>query len=247
MPKETAKEKKMRFNKIGQTILLALSLTAIIYAISCSGADATKPEDLKPDLGKELGSGRRTASNLTLQNNTDNTGKYVLVAGGTGTGNFFSGSFGISGYTNGAGITVTGISKVTYNNSGTNTDITEIATPVYNDAGGVYRVNFNTTDANITTVDIEYSYKLKLAPAQAPKTPHTKMDINKDTTNWTYLNLYSVIEGSSEGSLFGKTYVYGISSNINTQPTSFSNGLITNNILTNLTILNGAIYKLWIY
>ena len=246
MPKETAKEKKMRFNKIGQTILLALSLTAIIYAISCSGADATKPEDLKPDLGKELGSGRRTASNLTLQNNTDNTGKYVLVAGGTGTGNFFSGQL-VSGYTNGAGITVTGISKVTYNNSGTNTDITGIATPVYNDAGGVYKIDFNTTDANITTVDIEYSYKLKLAPAQAPKTPHTKMDINKDTTNWTSLNLYSVIEGSSEGSLFGKTYVYGATADISSSPTSFSNGLITNNILTNLSIPANGMYKLWIY
>ena len=240
MPKETAKEKKMRFNKIGQTILLALSLTAIIVAMSCSGADATKPEDLKPDLGKELGSGRRTVSSLTLVNNVDNTGKYVSVS------SFFSGQL-VSGYTNGAGITVTGISKVTYNNSGTNNDITEIATPVYNDAGGVYRVNFNTTDAKITTVNIEYSYKLKLAPAQAPKTPHTKMDINKDTTNWTYLNLYSVIEGSNEGSLFGKTYVYGISSNINTQPTSFSNGLITNNILTNLSIPANGMYKLWIY
>ena len=145
----------MRFNKIGQTILLALSLTAIIIAMSCSGADATKPEDLKPDLGKERGSGRRTASNLTLI--TTNDTKYILVAGGTGTGNFFSGSFVISGYTNGAGVTVTGISKVTYDNSGTNTDITGIATPVYNDAGGVYRVNFNTTDTSITTVNIEYT------------------------------------------------------------------------------------------
>ena len=244
MPKETAKEKKMRFNKIGQTILLALSLTAIIVAMSCSGADATKPEDLKPNLGKELGSGRRTASNLTLQNNTDNTGKYVLVAGGTG--NFFSGSFGISGYTNGAGITVTGISKVTYNNAGTNTDITGIATPVYNDAGGVYRVNFNTTDNSITSVNIEYSYKLKLAPAQAPKTTPTKIGVNTNTKTLNFLDLYAEIAGSSEGSLFGKTYVIG-ATNINSQLTIFTNGLITNNILTNLTISNGAIYKLWIY
>lgn len=235
----------MRFNKIGQTILLALSLTAIIVAMSCSGADATKPEDLKPDLGKELGSGRRTASNLTLQNNTDNNGKYVLVAGGTGnfwdTRNRYSRSVRITRYAKRIW------KKVAYNNSGTNTDITGIATPVYNDAGGVYRVNFNTTDANITTVNIEYSYKLKLAPAQAPKTPHTKMDINKDTTNWTYLNLYSVIEGSSEGSLFGKTYVYGATADISSSPTSFSNGLITNNILTNLSIPANGMYKLWIY
>ena len=244
MPKETAKEKKMRFNKIGQTILLALSLTAIIVAMSCSGADATKPEDLKPDLGKELGSGRRTASNLTLQNNTDNTGKYVLVAGGTG--NFFSGQL-VSGYTNGAGITVTGISKVTYNNSGTNTDITEIATPVYNDAGGVYRVNFNTTDTSITSVNIEYSYKLKLAPAQAPKTTPTKIGVNTNTNTLNFLDLYAEIEGSSEGSLFGKTYVYGATADISSSPTSFTNGLITNNILNNLSIPANGMYKLWIY
>ena len=243
MPKETAKEKKMRFNKIGQTILLALSLTAIIVAISCSGADATKPEDLKPNLGKELGSGRRTASNLTLIATNDI--KYVLVAGGTG--NFFSGSFGIWGYTNGAGITVTGISKVTYNNSGTNTDITGIATPVYNDAGGVYKIDFNTTDANITTVDIEYSYKLKLAPAQAPKTTPTKIGVNTNTTVLDNLDLYAEIEGSSEGSLFGKTYVYGATADISSSPTSFSNGLITNNILTNLSIPANGMYKLWIY
>ena len=235
----------MRLNKIGQTILLALSLTAIIIAMSCSGADATKPEDLKPDLGKERGSGRRTASNLTLI--TTNDTKYILVAGGTGTGNFFSGSFVISGYTNGAGVTVTGISKVTYDNSGTNTDITGIATPVYNDAGGVYRVNFNTTDTSITTVNIEYSYKLKPAPAQAPKTTPTKIGINNDATNWTSLDLYAEIGGSSEGSLFGKTYVYGATADISSSPTRFTNGLITNNILTNLSIPANGMYKLWIY
>ncbi len=235
----------MRFNKIGQTILLALSLTAIIVAMSCSGADATKPEDLKPDLGKERGSGRRTATNLTLQNNADNTGKYVLVAGGTG--NFFSGSFVISGYTNGAGITVTGISKVTYDNSGTNTDITGIATPVYNDAGGVYRIDFNTTDASITTVNIEYSYKLKPAPAQATKTTPTKIGVNTNTAVLDNLDLYAEIEGSSEGSLFGKTYVYGATADISSSPTRFTNGLITNNILTNLSIPANGMYKLWIY
>ena len=235
----------MRLNKIGQTILLALSLTAIIIAMSCSGADATKPEDLKPDLGKERGSGRRTASNLTLI--TTNDTKYILVAGGTGTGNFFSGSFVISGYTNGAGVTVTGISKVTYDNSGTNTDITGIATPVYNDAGGVYRIDFNTTDASITTVNIEYSYKLKPAPAQAPKTTPTKIGINNDATNWTSLDLYAEIGGSSEGSLFGKTYVYGATADISSSPTRFTNGLITNNILTNLSIPANGMYKLWIY
>ena len=233
----------MRFNKIGQTILLALSLTAIIIAMSCSGADATNPEDLKPDLGKERGSGRRTASNLTLI--TTNDTKYILVAGGTG--NFFSGSFVISGYTNGAGITVTGISKVTYDNSGTNTDITGIATPVYNDAGGVYRVNFNTTDTSITTVNIEYSYKLKPAPAQATKTTPTKIGVNTNATVLDNLDLYAEIEGSSEGSLFGKTYVYGATADISSSPTRFTNGLITNNILTNLSIPANGMYKLWIY
>ena len=233
----------MRFNKIGQTILLALSLTAIIIAMSCSGADATKPEDLKPDLGKERGSGRRTASNLTLI--TTNDTKYILVAGGTG--NFFSGSFVISGYTNGAGVTVTGISKVTYDNSGTNTDITGIATPIYNDAGGIYRVNFDTTDANITTVNIEYSYKLKPAPAQATKTTPTKIGVNTNATVLDNLDLYAEIEGSSEGSLFGKTYVYGATADISSSPTRFTNGLITNNILTNLSIPANGMYKLWIY
>ena len=235
----------MRLNKIGQTILLALSLTAIIIAMSCSGADATKPEDLKPDLGKERGSGRRTASNLTLI--TTNDTKYILVAGGTGTGNFFSGSFVISGYTNGAGVTVTGISKVTYDNSGTNTDITGIATPIYNDAGGIYRVNFDTTDANITTVNIEYSYKLKPAPTQATKTTPTKIGVNTNATVLDNLDLYAEIEGSSEGSLFGKTYVYGATADISSSPTRFTNGLITNNILTNLSIPANGMYKLWIY
>lgn len=234
----------MRFNKIGQTILLALSLTAIIVAMSCSGADATKPEDLKADLGKELGTGRRTVTNLALQDNADSSGKYVLVAGGTGS--FFSG-LSISGYTNGAGITVTGISKVTRTNaSGAKEDITGIATPVYNDAGGVYRINIS--DTTVTNVDIEYSYKLKVTPAQVTKTTPTKIGINTNSTALNSLDLYTEIEGSSEGSLFGKTYVIGISTDINSQPTRYTNnGLVTNNILTNLSISNGQVYKLWIY
>ena len=240
MPKETAKEKKMRFSKIGQTILLALSLTAIIVATSCSGADATKPEDMKPDLSVELGTGRRTASNLTLVNNTDNTGKYVSVR------NFFSGQL-VSGYTNGAGVTVTGILKVTYDNAGTKTDITGIATPIRNDAGGIYRVDLATTEATITAVNIEYNYKLKLAPAQVSKTNPTKIGINTNSTALTSLDLYTEIAGSSEGSLFGKTYVYGSSANINTQPTRFTNGLIMTNIITVSVPTNGGVYKLWIY
>ena len=233
----------MRFNIIGKTILLALSLTAIIVAMSCSGADATKPEDLKADLGKELGTGRRTVTNLTLQTNADNTG-YVLVAGGTGS--FFSGSF-VTGYTNGAGITVTGISKVTRTNaSGAKEDITGIASPVYNDAGGVYRINIS--DTTVTNVDIEYSYKLKVTPAQVTKTTPTKIGINTNSTALDYLDLYTEIAGSSDGSLFGKTYVIGISTDINSQPTRYTNnGLVTNNILTNLAISNGQVYKLWIY
>ena len=240
MPKETAKEKKMRFSKIGQTILLALSLTAIIVATSCSGADATKPEDMKPDLSVELGTGRRTASNLTLVNNADNTGKYVSV----GT-NFFLGQL-VSGYTNGAGVTVTSILKVTYDNAGTKNDITGIATPVRNDAGGIYRVDLATTDASITTVNIEYNYKLKLAPAQVSKTTPTKIGINNDTTNWTSLDLTNVT-GLGEGSLLGKSFVFGSSANVKTEPTQFSNGIITTNILTVSVSSNGGMYKLWIY
>ena len=242
MPKETAKEKKMRFSKIGQTILLALSLTAIIVATSCSGADATKPEDMKPDLSVELGTGRRTVSNLTLVNNADNTGKYVSVGA-----NFFPSVQLISGYTNGAGVTVTGILKVTYDNAGTKNDITGIATPIRNDAGGIYRVDLATTEATITAVNIEYNYKLKLAPAQVSKTTPTKIGINTNATNLTSLDLYNEIAGSSEGSLFGKTYVYGSSANINTQPTTFSSGLITNNTITVSVPANGGVYKLWIY
>ena len=241
MPKETAKEKKMRFSKIGQTILLALSLTAIIVATSCSGADATKPEDMKPDLSVELGTGRRTVSNLTLVANADNTGKYVSV----GT-NFFPPVQLISGYTNGAGVTVTGISKVTYDNTGTKTDITGIATPIRNDAGGIYRVDLATTDTSITTVNIEYNYKLKLAPAQVSKTNPTKIGINTNSTALTSLDLTNVT-GLGEGSLFGKTYVFGSSANINTQPTAFSSGLIINNTITVSVQANGGVYKLWIY
>ena len=231
----------MRFNKIGQTILLALSLTAIIVAMSCSGADATKPEDLKPDLSKELGSGRITVTNLTLEGN-GGSGKSISV-----TTNFFS---SVAAYNDGMGVSVTGILKVTRTNaSGGKEDITGLATPVYNDAGGVYKINFS--DSSVTTVthvDIEYSYKIKLHPNRVSKTTPTKIGINTNSTALTNLNLYQEIAGSSEGSLFGKNYVIGIS-DINSQPTSFTNntGLITTNMLTNLSISNGQVYKLWIY
>ena len=55
-----------------------LSVIAIIIAISCSGADATKPEDMKIDLGKELGSGKNITPELAPTDNADNSGKYVM-------------------------------------------------------------------------------------------------------------------------------------------------------------------------
>lgn len=246
----------MRFNKIGQTILLALSLTAIIVAMSCSGADATKPEDMKIDLGQELGSGRHITPALATAPNADNTGKFVLVTGAT---NHFLSSLmnepSMSNYRsgNGAGIMVTDILKVLRADSNANAtpenqDITGVATAVKNDAGGVYRVDLATLD--VTNVKIEFSYKLKTITTSttAPKITHTKIGINNDTTNWSYINLTNEIEGSSEGSLLGKTYVFGTSTNINNTPTRYSNGMITNIILTNLSIpANSGVYKLWIY
>ena len=254
MPRKSAKEKKMTINKIGKTILLALSLTAIIVAMSCSGADATKPEDMKIDLGQELGSGKYTTPELATTNNADNTAKYVLVTGGTSsTSHFFSSLLtSISGYSHsGAGIMVTDILKVIradVNATPENEDITGIATAVKNDVGGVYRVDLATTDTNINIVQIEFSYKLKVAPSTtAPKITHTKMGINNADTNIRWIDLYTEIADSSESSLFGKTYVIGTADNINIDPTTYTSGLITNNILTNLNMANGAIYKLWIY
>ena len=237
-----------------------LSVIAIIIAISCSGADATKPEDMKIDLGKELGSGKNITPELAPTDNADNSGKYVLVSGGDGTGStshFFTTLLSEPSMTsyssgNGAGITVTDILKVIRADVGAtpeNEDITGIATAVKNDAGGVYRVDLATTDANINRVQIEFSYKLKAitTSTSAPKTTHTKIGVNNDATNWTSLDLTNQIAGSTENSLFGKTYVIGTAANINAEPTSFSNGLITNNILTVTVPSNGGMYKLWIY
>ena len=242
MPKETAKEKKMRFSKIGQTILLALSLTAIIVATSCSGADATKPEDMKVDLSKELGYGRMVTTNLTT---TDNNGvKSVTV-----DTNFLSELLSHPSMTsyssgNGAGITVTDILKAL--NGDSQADITASVNAVKNDAGGVYRVDIS--DTTVTNVKIEYRYKLKAITTSttSPKTTHTKIGVNNDTTNWTSLDLTNVT-GLGEGSLLGKTYVFGASANIKTEPTQFSNGMITTNILTVSVSSNGGMYKLWIY
>ena len=235
-----------------------LSVIAIIIAISCSGADATKPEDMKIDLGKELGSGKNITPELAPATNTNNNTFYILVAGGdSATSHFFTTLLqepSMTSYSsgNGAGITVTDILKVIradVSATPENEDITGIATAVKNDAGGVYRVDLATTDANINRVQIEFSYKLKAitTSTSAPKTTHTKIGVNNDTTNWTSLDLTNQIAGSTENSLFGKTYVIGTAANINAEPTSFSNGLITNNILTVTVPSNGGAYKLWIY
>ena len=237
-----------------------LSVIAIIIAISCSGADATKPEDMKIDLGKELGSGKNITPELAPTDNADNSGKYVLVSGGDGTGStshFFTTLLSEPSMTsyssgNGAGITVTDILKVIradVSATPENEDITGIATAVKNDAGGVYRVDLATTDASINRVQIEFSYKLKAitTSTQAPKTTPTKIGVNNDATNWSSLDLTNQIAGSTENSLFGKTYVIGTSANMNTEPTQFSNGIITTNILTVTVPSNGGAYKLWIY
>lgn len=225
-----------------------LSVIAIIIAISCSGADATKPEDMKIDLSKELGSGKMVTTNLTT---TDNNGvKSVAV-----DTNFLSELLSQPSMTsyssgNGAGITVTDILKVIradVSATPENEDITGIATAVKNDAGGVYRVDIS--DTTVTNVKIEYSYKLKAitTSTSAPKTTPTKIGINNDTTNWSSLDLTNQIAGSTENSLFGKTYVIGTAANMNTEPTQFSNGIITTNILTVTVPSNGGAYKLWIY
>ena len=235
-----------------------LSVIAIIIAISCSGADATKPEDMKIDLGKELGSGKNITPELAPTDNADNSGKYVLVSGGDGTGStshFFTTLLSEPSMTsyssgNGAGITVTDILKVIradVSATPENEDITGIATAVKNDAGGVYRVDIS--DTTVTNVKIEYSYKLKAitTSTSAPKTTHTKIGVNNDATNWTSLDLTNQIAGSTENSLFGKTYVIGTAANMNTEPTQFSNGIITTNILTVTVPSAGGMYKLWIY
>ena len=232
----------MRFSKIGQTILLALSLTAIIVATSCSGADATKPEDMKVDLSKELGSGKMVTTNLTT---TDNNGvKSVTI-----DINFLSELLSQPSMTsyssgNGAGITVTDILKAL--NGDSQADITVSVSAVKNDAGGVYRVDIS--DTTVTNVKIEYSYKLKAVTTSttSPKTTPTKIGINNAATTLTNLDLTNVT-GLGEGSLLGKSFVFGSSANMKTEPTQFSNGMITTNILTVSVPSSGGMYKLWIY
>ena len=203
---------------------------------------------MKIDLSKELGSGKMVTTNLTT---TDNNGvKSVAV-----DTNFLSELLSQPSMTsyssgNGAGITVTDILKVIradVSATPENEDITGIATAVKNDAGGVYRVDIS--DTTVTNVKIEYSYKLKAitTSTSAPKTTPTKIGINNDTTNWSSLDLTNQIAGSTENSLFGKTYVIGTAANMNTEPTQFSNGIITTNILTVTVPSAGGMYKLWIY
>ena len=72
------------------------------------------------------------------------------------------------------------------------------------------------------------------------------LNVNSHTTNWTSLDLYKEIAGSTENSLFGKTYIIGTATSVSANTTTFTKGLITTNVLTT-TVSSGGIYKLWIY
>ena len=238
---------------IRKKLFWLFNLLVIIFAISCSGADLTKPEDMNVDLGKELGSGRFVTDKLTTT--ITNGSAYVFVAGTNSTD--FLGSLiklpSMSNYRsgNGAGIQVTDILKVNDISSTNSTviDITGGVTVIKNDAGGVYRIDIPST---VTNIEVEYSYKLKAitTSTQAPKIEPTIKKVNNDATNWTSLDLYNEIAGSSESSLFGKTYIIGTAASVSANPTTYYMGLITNNILTNNNVSvssNGGAYKLWIY
>ena len=239
---------------IRKKLFWLFNLLVIIFAISCSGADLTKPEDMNVDLGKELGSGRFVTDKLTTT--ITNGSAYVFVAGTNSTD--FLGSLiklpSMSNYRsgNGAGIQVTDILKVNDISSTNSTviDITGGVTVIKNDAGGVYRIDI--PDSGVTNIEVEYSYKLKAitTSTQAPKIEPTIKKVNNDATNWTSLDLYKEIAGSTESSLFGKTYIYGVMTSVSANPTTYYMGLITNNILTNNNVSvasNGGAYKLWIY
>ena len=206
-----------------------------------------KPEDLKVDLSKEIGSGRYDTGELTTTQDTANKKATVLVNGST-TGTFLYTlltNTSISSYknANGAGVVVTDIIKVV--DSAQNIEITGGVTIDKNDAGGVYRINI--PDSGVTKIKVEYNYKLKYLPSSAPQTDHTVFNVNSNATNWTSLDLYKEIVGSTENSLFGKTYIIGTATSLSANPATFTKGLITTNVLTTTVSANGGTYKLWIY
>lgn len=233
-----------------KNLLFTLIFIASLFAISCS-VDNMKPEDLKVDLSKERGSGRYDTGELTTTQDTANNKATILVNGSSTTGTFLYTlltNTSISSYksANGAGVVVTDIIKVV--DTAQNIEITGGVTIDKNDAGGVYRINI--PDSGVTKIKVEYNYKLKYLPSSAPQTDHTVSKVNSDNTNWTSLDLYKEIAGSSESSLFGKTYIYGVMTSVSNNPTTYYMGLITNNILTNNNVSvasNGGAYKLWIY
>lgn len=231
-----------------KNLLFTLIFIASLFAISCS-VDNMKPEDLKVDLSKERGSGRYDTGELTTTKDTVNNKATVLVNGSSTTSTFLytllTNTHIPSGYknANGAGVVVTDIIKVV--DTAQNIEITGGVTIDKNDAGGVYRINI--PDSGVTKIKVEYNYKLKYLPSSAPQTDHTVFKVNSDTTNWTSLDLYKEIAGSTENSLFGKTYIIGTATSVSANPTTFTKGLITTNVLTTTVSANGGIYKLWIY
>ena len=229
-----------------KNLLFTLIFIASLFAISCS-VDNMKPENLKVDLSKERGSGRYDTGELTTTQDTVNNKATVLVNGST-TGTFLYTLFtntSISSYksANGAGVVVTDIIKVV--DTAQNIEITGGVTIDKNDAGGVYRINI--PDSGVTKIKVEYNYKLKYLPSSAPQTDHTVFNVNSNATNWTSLDLYKEIVGSTENSLFGKTYIIGTATSLSANPATFTKGLITTNVLTTTVSANGGIYKLWIY
>ena len=134
MPKETAKEKKMRFNKIGQTILFALSLTAIIVAMSCSGADATKPSKLKGNV-TEFFSGTEIMTVNSLSNNMDLTTMSAL--------------------TSSEGRAVTEIVEV----KDTNGNLITVENVLRNNSGGIYQINLPTGTTGAGRIKYKYNRK----------------------------------------------------------------------------------------
>ena len=231
-----------------KNLLFTLIFIASLFAISCS-VDNMKPEDLKVDLSKERGSGKYDTGELTTTKDTVNNKATVLVNGSSTTGTFLytllTNTHIPSSYksANGAGVVVTDIIKVV--DTAQNIEITGGVTIDKNDAGGVYRINI--PDSGVTKIKVEYNYKLKYLPSSTPQTDHTVSKVNSDTTNWTSLDLYKEIAGSSESSLFGKTYIIGTATSVSANPTTFTKGLITTNVLTTTVSANGGIYKLWIY
>lgn len=230
-----------------KNLLFTLIFIASLFAISCS-VDNMKPEDLKVDLSKEIGSGRYDTGELTTTQDIANKKATVLVNGST-TGTFLytllTNTSIPSDYrsANGAGVVVTDIIKVV--DTAQNTEITGGVTIDKNDAGGVYRINI--PDSGVTKIKVEYNYKLKYLPSSTPQTDHTVFKVNSDTTNWTSLDLYKEIAGSTESSLFGKTYIIGTATSVSANLATFTKGLITTNVLTTTVSANGGTYKLWIY